>query len=218
MSGYDVMINPFGTLFNPVSIRSSLARLESGRPFTEDECVQMGAGSTLWCSFSHYTKFARPTREEFLDNANRALAIASDFYRQAALVVLTFGTAFCFRHKERDIVVSNCLKRPAAEFERFRLGVEEIAGLYSDFDKPMVLTVSPIRHMADTAHGNALSKSTLLLSTERIIAQDPSRRRYFPSFEIMMDELRDFSWYAEDSVHPSADAVRLIAERFKSEL
>lgn len=212
--GADVCINPFGTLFNPVSIHSSLERLRSGRPFTEDECVQMGAGSDLWCSFSHYTKFARPTKREFLENANRALGEAAEFYAACDSLILTFGTAFCFRHIERNVIVSNCLKRPAREFERFRLSVEEIVRLYDDLDKRTVFTVSPIRHLSDTAHGNQLSKSTLLLAEDRIVAADPAVRSYFPSYEIMLDELRDYRWYAEDKVHPCSEAEDIICRRF----
>lgn len=210
----DILVNPFGTLFNPVSIRNSIARLESGRPFTEDECVQMGAGSDLWCSFSHYTRFARETREEFLRNANESLARAAEFYRSCDRLIVTFGTAYVFRHLERGIVVSNCLKRPAKEFERYRLTVGEIVGLYQDFDKPVLFTVSPIRHPADTAHGNQLSKSTLLLAVDELIEKRPDIRSYFPAYEIMLDELRDYSWYADDKVHPSDEAVDLIYKRF----
>lgn len=215
--GRDVCLNPFGTLFNPVSIRRSLDRLRSGEPFTRDECVRIGAGSDLWCSFSHYTKFGRPSPEEFLSNANESLARASEFYRSCSKLILTFGTAFCFRNIADGKVVSNCLKRPAREFERFRLGIDEIVELYFDLDKEVLFTVSPIRHLADTAHGNQLSKSTLLLAVDRLVAERPELRSYFPAYEILLDELRDYSWYAEDKVHPSEAAVDLICKRFVEE-
>jgi len=228
--GFNVMVNPFGTLFNPVSIHNSLLRLHSGQPFTPEECVQMGAGSELWCSFSHYTRFARETPEEFLRVANDTLRQASTFFRSCNKVIITFGTAFCFRHIARNVVVSNCLKRPAREFERFRLSVGEIVSLWGDLGevlrseeasadegaagcKDVIFTVSPIRHLADTMHGNQLSKSILLMAIDEIIRQN-SHCSYFPSYEIMIDELRDYSWYAEDKVHPSEEAVRLIGDRF----
>lgn len=216
-AGEDVLVNPFGTLFNPVSIHNSIERLRTGEPFREEECIQMGAGSNLWGSFSHYTKFARETRKEFLDFANASLEKASAFYRDADRLILTFGTAFVFRHIERNVIVSNCLKRPAKEFERFRLGVEEIVDLYRDLDKETIFTVSPIRHLADTAHGNNLSKSTLLLAIDELVRLAPSKRSYFPAYEILLDELRDYRWYAEDRVHPSEEAVDIIAERFFKE-
>lgn len=231
--GYDVCINPFGTLFNPVSIRRSIDRLADPQPFTESDCIQMGAGSDLWCSFSYYTKFARPTKEEFLANANAALEQAADFFHHATHLIITFGTAYCFRHKERDTIVSNCLKRPAAEFERFRLTVDQIAELFSGVpaleDKHIIFTVSPIRHLADGADGNQLSKATLLLATEKIIAahndgqgpnsvlSQPPRWAYFPAYEIMLDELRDYRWYAGDGVHPSDIAAEIIFDRFEKD-
>lgn len=223
LSGNTVCINPFGTLFNPVSIHNSLVRLNQARPFVEEDCVQMGAGSSLWCSFSHYTRFARPTKEEFLENANSSLAGASEFFKTCTHLIITFGTAWCFRHKESDVIVSNCLKRPASEFERFCLTVAEITGLYKDLDNlvppgcKVIFTVSPIRHYADGAHGNQLSKSTLLLATEEIIRAGSGLsggRAYFPAYEIMLDELRDYRWYASDGVHPSEAAKEIVFDRF----
>ena len=212
--GFEVLCNPFGTLFNPVSIKNSLDRLRSGEPFTASDCVQIGAGSTLWGSFHHYTKCARQTPEEFLEDANRSLEQASDFYRSCTMQIITFGTAWCFRSLERGMVVSNCLKRPAREFERFRLRVEDIVGLYASPERRTVFTVSPIRHLADTAHGNQLSKSTLLLAIDELIARHPEHYTYFPAYEILLDDLRDYRWYADDKVHPSADAVEIICNRF----
>lgn len=247
--GYDVCVNPFGTLFNPVSIRNSISRLANPRPFTEEECVMMGAGADKWCSWSHYTLFARPAKEDFLRNANEALEQAASFYRKCDTLVLTFGTAWCFRHLSDGVTVSNCLKRPAREFERYLLNVKQIAELYRDIDKNMILTVSPIRHLADGLHGNQLSKSTLLLACDEIVAAGQKsapgdcgagqsfagslaesdrqpfagslaesdrqpRRAYFPAYEIMMDELRDYRFYASDGVHPSEEAVAIIADRF----
>ena len=219
--GYQVCVNPFGTLFNPVSVASSLERLASAEPFTISECVQMGAGSQLWCSFSHYTKFARPTKEEFLADANHTLAEASAFFRECNKVIVTFGTAFVFEH-ESGRIVSNCLKRNAKEFRRYMLSIEEILALWQPLlegilaDKDVIFTVSPVRHMADTAHGNQLSKSTLLLACDRLIAGDtqPAKRTYFPSYEIMLDQLRDYKWYAENQTHPTPEAVDVIYSEF----
>ena len=224
--GYDVCINPFGTLFNPSSIASSMKRLAEPRPFEEKECVMMGSGSNLWGSFSHYTRFARPTKEEFLQNANESLEKASAFYRDCGKIIITFGTAWVFdyvgdeTHPMFGKTVSNCLKRPSKDFCRHMLDVEAIASIWKGLvpsDKEVIFTVSPIRHMADGAHGNALSKSTLLLATEIIVNQCLERgvnAEYFPSYEILLDELRDYSWYAEDLVHPSQEAINIIKSRF----
>ena len=220
--GIETMVNPFGTLFNPVSIRQSIGRLSTGDPFTEDECVMMGAGAGLWCSFSHYTRFARPTKEEFLLNANSSLRQASEFFKECDNILITFGTAFCFKHIASGKTVSNCLKIPAREFERYRLTIKEIVDLYDPQKeenaclrgKKITFTVSPIRHLADTLHGNNLSKSILLLAEDEIVRKGAPSYSYFPSYEIMLDELRDYSHYAPDTVHPGEEAVKIICSRF----
>ena len=216
-AGFDVCVNPFGTLYNPVSVCNAAERLESGAPFTESDCVEMGAGAGLICSFHHHTSFARRTAAEFLEAANASLAAARESWRKAGLVILTLGTAYCFKHLESGLVVSNCLKRPAREFSRERLSIEEVKSLLSGLtarfpDKRFILTVSPIRHMADGAHANQLSKGILLIAADSVT--DGERIVYFPAYEIVMDELRDYRFYAEDMVHPSAQAVDYLWERF----
>lgn len=218
-AGLDVCLNPFGTLYNPVSVANSLQRIEAGIPFSKEDCVQMGAGSGLICSFSHHTSFARATEGEFLENANRSLAAASSFCREAGKVMITLGTAWCYRCLATGETVSNCLKRPDKEFERYRLTVDGVVALLSRMidragERQFILTVSPIRHLRDTAHGNNLSKSILLLAVDKLCAMYPGKVEYFPAFEIMMDELRDYRFYADDMVHPSSLAVDYLWERF----
>lgn len=230
-AGFDVMVNPFGTIFNPASIIASLHRLQNPHPFTEEDCVMMGAGAGLWCSFSHYTKFARATKEEFLAGANAALEEAAAFWKDCTRVILTFGTAWCFRHGAtaeadpllaslfpgRPRIVSNCLKLPGGEFTHELLSVGDIVAMYRDFTaacgKEVIFTVSPIRHLSDGPHANQLSKATLLLAQDEIIRNNP-RCRYFPAYEILLDDLRDYSWYAADKVHPGPEAVDRIWSAF----
>ena len=224
--GFNVCVNPFGTLYNPISILKSVERLASGKEFTDEDCIAIGAGDERICSFSHHTSFARGTREEFLDNANRALKEAREFFLDADKLIITLGTSWCFRHKDKDMTVSNCLKRPSGEFIRERLSVEETAAALSRIREltgaRIILTVSPIRHFKDGAHGNQLSKATLLLGIEEFLAGCPVDlsmnprypAEYFPSYEIVMDELRDYRFYAEDMCHPSQQTVSHIRERF----
>lgn len=224
--GFNVCVNPFGTLYNPISILKSVERLASGKEFTDDDCIAIGAGDERICSFSHHTSFARGTREEFLENANRALKEAREFFLDADKLIITLGTSWCFRHKDKDMTVSNCLKRPSEEFIRERLSVEETAAALSRIREltgaRIILTVSPIRHFKDGAHGNQLSKATLLLGIEEFLAGCPVDlsmnprypAEYFPSYEIVMDELRDYRFYAEDMCHPSQQTVSHIRERF----
>ena len=217
--GFDILANPFGTLYNPVSISNSAARLASAVPFSGRECVQMGAGSKLICSFSHNTTFARPTQEEFLEHANKSLEEASEAWKLSNKVIITLGTAWCFEHIGSGEIVSNCLKIDSKEFRRKRLSVQETSMLLKNLvrrfpDKEFIFTVSPIRHLKDGAHGNQLSKSTLLLATEEVCQAFPDRTDYFPAYEIFMDELRDYRFYAPDMTHPSAQAVGYIWSKF----
>lgn len=216
-AGFDVSVNPFGTLYNPVSISESVARLSDGHPFEAGDCVEMGAGAGLVCSFSHHTSFARKDRETFLRVANDELQKASGFYKNCNKLIVTLGTAWCYDYIETGRTVSNCLKRPACEFERRRLSADEVADCLEAITRPgkrYIFTVSPIRHLKDTAHGNQLSKSILLLAVDEICRRHSDICEYFPSYEIMMDQLRDYRFYAEDMVHPSDVAVGYIWERF----
>ena len=231
--GFDVCVNPFGTLYNPVSILRSIERLISARAFTEDDCVQIGAGDERYCSFSHHTSFARAGKEEFLDNANQALQKASRHFAECTKVIITLGTSWCFRNTSSGQIVSNCLKRHPGEFVRERLSAQETADcrkkimeLCKDAEsdtfrpKEFIFTVSPIRHFKDGAHGNQISKASLLLGVESAIqATDDSQGTipgtdYFPAYEIMMDELRDYRFYAEDMCHPTSQTTEYILERF----
>ena len=212
-AGFDVCINPFGTLFNPVSIANSIARLDSAIPFRQDECVEMGAGAGKICSWWHHTSFSRLTAEEFLDNANKALQEASAFWKSCNKVIITLGTAMVWKLVSNGEVVSNCLKRPSREFSHEMLSVNQTAAVLKRIisahpDKEFIFTVSPIRHMGEGAHLNTVSKATLQLAIEATGAT------YFPSCEIMLDELRDYRWFAEDLVHPSKEAVDYIWRRF----
>lgn len=217
--GFDVCVNPFGTIYNPVSVCNSIARLTSGIPFTEDECVPMGAGSDLICSFSHHTSFARRTDDEFLNVANACLEEASRRWKAATKVIITLGTAWIYEYTRSGETVSNCLKIEAKEFTRRRLSVRETATLLMNMvarhpEKEFIFTVSPIRHLKDGAHGNQLSKSTLLLALDEVIAKFPERCEYFPAYEIVLDELRDYRFYAADMIHPSDQAVDYLWSRF----
>lgn len=217
--GFDITVNPFGTLYNPVSVCNSIARLTSGIPFSESECVRMGAGSGLFCSFSHHTSFARRSVQEFLDNANKSLADASAGWREAGKVIITLGTSWIYEYSRTGETVSNCLKINAKEFTRRRLSVRETVALLMNMlsrhpAKEFIFTVSPIRHFKDGAHGNQLSKSALLLAIDEVVTRFPERCAYFPAYEIVLDELRDYRFYAADMIHPSAQTVDYLWARF----
>ncbi len=227
--GFDVCVNPFGTLYNPISILQSIEMLASERMFGPEDCVQIGAGDERWCSFSHHTSFARESQEDFLDNANRVLTAAREYFASCSKIIITLGTAWCFRNVASGNVVSNCLKRPSSEFVRERLSSAEVTEALHRIaelcgSRQLLFTVSPIRHFKDGAHGNQISKSALLLGIDDFLRGCPAdlsmepyyHADYFPAYEIMMDELRDYRFYAEDMCHPSQQAVDYIRERFLS--
>ena len=227
--GFDVSVNPFGTLYNPASILSSVRRMLSGTAFSAEDCVEIGAGDSRTCSFCHHTSFARASQTEFIGNANARLAEASEFFRECNKVIITLGTSWCFRHCASGEIVSNCLKIDAKEFTREFLSAEQTAEtlrwiMDSCPGKQFIFTVSPIRHFKDGAHGNQLSKASLLLGIEEALAATPVdlsmnpryKADYFPAYEIVMDELRDYRFYAEDMCHPTSQTVDYIRERFTS--
>ncbi len=221
--GFDVCANPFGTLYNPVSLRNAIRRLDTATPYTEKDCVEMGAGSGRICSFEHHTSFSATDCESFLKKANSSLEKACAFWKSCNKVILTLGTAYVWEHKDFG-VVSNCLKRNASEFVHHMPGVGQYAGILESIvsghpDKEFIFTVSPIRHMSQGAHENTLSKATLHLALDTVLSSIVGKglnAAYFPAWEILYDQLRDYRFYAEDLVHPSKTTVEIIWENFKS--
>ena len=217
--GFDVCVNPFGTLYNPASILSSVKRLLEGNGYSAEDCMEIGAGDQRTCSFFHHTSFARATQEEFLDNAEARLKEAAAFMKECNKIIITLGTSWCYRHIGKDMIVSNCLKRPAKEFVREFLKSDSTAAMLKEImdmcpDKQFIFTVSPIRHFKDGAHGNQLSKASLLLGIDETLGTHEASADYFPAYEIVMDELRDYRFYAEDMCHPTQQAADYICERF----
>lgn len=216
--GFNVCVNPFGTLYNPVSILNSLRRLDSVEHFTQDDAVQLGSGSDhLWCSYSQHTSAARESVEQWLNDSNASLDRAASAWRATDRLIITLGTSWVWEHQGR--VVSNCLKRPAREFTHRPLSLqEEISTLreiisIAGAQRRVIFTVSPIRHLWNGAHSNQLSKSSLLLSVDSVLGETVE---YFPAYEIMLDELRDYRFYGEDMTHPTATAVGCIWEHWCS--
>ncbi|MBN1131899.1 MAG: GSCFA domain-containing protein [Bacteroidales bacterium] len=219
---FDITVNPFGVIYNPLSVYRSLIALAEKEAYTEDDMNQYNG---LYFSFDHYTRFSHPDKKRALQNINQAFGEGKRMIRNADYLLITFGTAYVYRYRETNQVVCNCHKIPSSGFIRELLTpeaiVEEFSLLFDRLKKvnekfKIIFTVSPVRHLKDGAHGNQVSKSTLLLAVDRICSQCPDRCLYFPSYEIVMDELRDYRFYAEDMVHPNDLAVRVIREKFAS--
>lgn len=214
-----VMINPAGTVYNPVSVIRTLNNILSGKRFTEED-LYLHKGT--WLSFSHYTGFTSTSSKVLLDKINLSNGESLNFLKQAGYLFVTFGTARVFRLADTGEIVSNCHKLPPDFFTRELLGASEIAGLWHEMLERLgslvpglkvIFTISPVRHWKDGAHGNQVSKSVLFLAVEDLLKHHSSAS-YFPAYEILIDELRDYRFYDDDMLHPSSTAISYIWEGF----
>ncbi len=228
--------NPFGTLYNPASIASALRRIMYDREIGMEDLVEHEG---LWHSWHHHGSFSRATAEECLEACNSRIHQAHEALKQASLLMITFGSAWIYEREGQ--VVANCHKLPQENFVRRKMSVEDIVSLWRPLLKELysfhphlstLFTVSPIRHIGDGLHGNQLSKSTLLLAIDELVDSElpPAKRKkkgakveesdhpvtvYFPAYEIVVDELRDYRFYEADMVHPSTLAVDVVWDRFQ---
>ena len=210
-------VNPFGVLYNPFSIARALSQMMEYKVYGQ---ADLFFANGLWHSWMHHSAFSKMDVQTCVDGINNRLIQAASSLNDCDWLVVTWGTAYVYVHKETDEVVGNCHKQPDRCFERKRLGVEDIVGVWKDLlatlksrnpKLKILFTVSPIRHAKDGLHGNQLSKSTLLLAVDELCRHCPDCF-YFPSYEIMMDELRDYRFYADDMLHPSQLAIEYIWE------
>ena len=221
---FPLTVNPFGVTYNPASISRQLEALMQKEAYVAEE---LNHHNELWFSFDHYTGFSSPERQKCLEGINRSFLDAKKELRKAGVLVITWGTSWVYRYNPTGEVVCNCHKIPAGQFTRARLSVHDITDLYSDLitrlfnynaGLKILLTVSPVRHWKDGAHGNQLSKAALLLATEALELQFPGKVCYFPSYEMTMDELRDYRFYADDMLHLNSIATGYIWEKFQKAL
>jgi len=221
---FPVCVNPFGVIYNPLSVKKGLEALINRDRYGVEDLKQH---NDLWFSFDHYTGFSSPDREEALEGINQSFLSAKDLLNKAGTLVMTWGTSWVYRYNETGQVVCNCHKIPAREFTRTRLSTKEVISAYESIlpelfefnsDLKIINTISPVRHWKDGAHGNQLSKATLLLAGDVLQEQFPEQFFYFPSYEIVMDELRDYRFYTGDMIHTNDQATVYIWEKFKQSL
>lgn len=217
---FSVNVNPFGVLYNPFSISRAITRLLDKKEFASEDFVHH---NDMYHSFMHHGSFSNSTLTDALTQINTEFSLAATQLEVADFLLITFGTSYVFRWKETGEIVGNCHKIPANQFVRERLTVDEITLTWSKLIKKLLVsnpnlkilfTVSPIRHFKDGAHNNQLSKSILHLSIDNLMQQFPATAFYFPAYEIMMDELRDYRFYTDDMLHPSQVAQNYIWKRF----
>ena len=218
---FDIEINPFGTLYNPASIACGIDAIIKCRRYSLDDLFQI-EGDKRWHSFSHHSSYSSVDSNAMLETINKKVADTHEMLTRVSTLIITFGTAWVYESHDTGMVVSNCHKLPASRFNRRMMSIEDIVskwrGVIADIKSlnksvKVVFTVSPIRHLRDGAHENQLSKSTLLLAINQL-ERECDDVIYFPSYEIMNDDLRDYRFYASDMTHPSEVAVDYIYEQF----
>lgn len=214
-----VLSNPNGVVYNPVSVAVTLRSLKNRRRYGLGD---LWLNDGKWLSFDHYTDFASDDSDYCLEKINRSVSEASEFIARAGFLFVTFGTAWIYSRKDTGEAVSNCHKIPSSFFSRELLTVSSIVEEWSELlnelysfnpSLSVVFTISPVRHWKDGAHGNQISKSVLFLAVEELQRIFPDTG-YFPSYELLMDDLRDYRFYADDMLHPSAAAIDYIWGKF----
>ncbi len=218
--GFDTIHNPLGPLYNPMSLARCLQAALDGYRYTSADLV---AGPRGHHCLDYASRYSGDNPDRLCEEINDIITRLGERLRrpEPQILCLTFGSAWHFLLDGKK-PVGNCHKFPSQRFERRLLKTDEIAGTWAELLRELpgnirtVFTVSPIRHLADGLHGNSISKATLLLATESITAQSECPAIYFPAFEIMNDDLRDYRFYADDLKHPTPMAADYIYEIFQT--
>lgn len=218
----NVTVNPMGTLYNPMSIARGLQLLVAGEPVAGQGLFMQGG---VWNSYDFHSRHSLPDKQATIDHMSQQVKEGHKALRQASLLTVTLGTAMVYRLRATGQIVANCHKMPGHEFNRQMATVEEIVHALDDIftqvhefnpQLRIILTVSPIRHIADGLDANSLSKASLRVSIDQVRARHSDYCDYFPAYEIMLDDLRDYRFYSSDMVHPSDMAVEYIWQAFQA--
>lgn len=216
------MVNPFGTIYNPLSIAASVKRIIDGERIAGMTLFQQ---SGVWNSYAFHSRFSMADKEATLERMNKRIEQAHESLKRCRMLVITLGTAVVYRLLATGEVVSNCHKVPQHEFSREMASVHEMTRAMNEMVEALhaynpelhiVFTISPIRHIADGLETNSLSKASLRVAVDNVINAHRDYTEYFPSYEIVMDDLRDYRFYATDMVHPSDVAVEYIWQTFQA--
>ncbi|HPN36925.1 MAG TPA: GSCFA domain-containing protein [Melioribacteraceae bacterium] len=215
---FNVCKNPFGVLYNPASILNTLKLAAENRKITKEDLI---SNQDEYHSFYHHSDFSSHNLETVLLNINNLNREIFKLLPKLDVVIITYGTSIVYEYKENLKVVSNCHKIPASKFNKFMLSLKDIDGyiketieLLRSFNKniKIVFTISPVRHWKDGAIDNNVSKSKLIVGINDNLGENIY---YFPAYEIVMDDLRDYRFYKKDLYHPNELAVEYIWEKFK---
>lgn len=217
---FPVLNNPLGTVFNPISICRILdSALENRKP---NPALYFEDADKIWFHHDFHSSQWATSREQLENQLVEKLAKVKDFLKTADVLVITLGTAYAYRHRAANTLIGNCHKVPADRFVKELLHSDQITIPFEQLihklrsfrrDLRIILTVSPVRHTRDTLPLNQVSKATLRLLCHRL-SEKFVQAEYFPSYEIMVDELRDYRYYEEDLIHPNSVAEEYIFRTF----
>ena len=213
---FRIVTSPTGILFNPASIARTLTAFATNQAADPARIVSRGEE---WVSLDCHSDLMQPTAKLAAERYNSAIAAGRDALLAADCVIITLGTAWVYEHTATGAIVANCHKQPQKEFSRRRLSTSEICEMFRPLlggilrSKQVIFTISPVRHIADGLAENSLSKATLRIAVAEL-CNEFSNADYFPAYEIVTDDLRDYRFYADDLVHPSSQAVEYIWEKF----
>ncbi|GEQ86909.1 hypothetical protein ULMS_24170 [Patiriisocius marinistellae] len=215
------LVNPFGIIFHPIAIEKLITRAINEVNFTENDIFYH---NEQWHCFEVHSSLSNADKELFLSTLNAVIDDFKNYIFEASHLVLTLGTAWVYREIASDMVVANCHKIPQKKFLKELLSpydvsdaLQGIEALIKNVNPNCIIinTVSPVRHTKDGIVANSLSKARLISGVHDVI-EPRKNTHYFPSFEIMMDELRDYRFYEEDLIHPNNTAISIIWEKFKT--
>lgn len=216
---FPTFAHPCGIMFNPLSIHFALSSLVNIQPFNEKYIVERDG---VFFSFMHHSSVHDIYQSDLLKKINNDNNKAAKFLKDSDCLIITFGSAFVYKHLELDAVVANCHKQPAALFEKVLVPIEQIVSQYAGLIKQLtefnpalkiIFTVSPVKYLKDGLTENSLSKATLLLSVHRLVEMF-ANCFYFPAYELVTDDLRDYRFYKEDLAHPNDLAIGYVWQKF----
>jgi len=215
-SKFQTTINPFGIIYNPISITNALKHIIEGRCYTKNELYNYNG---KWLSWDHHGKFSSSSEEITLHQINDSLTKAQETFNKTETVFITLGSAWVYEFIETNKLVANCHKLPSPSFTKRLLEVNEIVTSFSKIIEQhpgvkFIFTVSPVRHIKDGLSENNISKGVLHSAIHKL-GQQFSNCFYFPAYEIVVDELRDYRFYKEDMVHPNQQAINYVWEKLK---
>ena len=215
--------NPFGIIFNPVSIEKLIVRAVNQKQFTEEDVF---FHNERFHCYEVHSDLSSANQQEFLDRLNAGLDVTYQKIKAASHILITYGTAWVYQEKNSGVVVANCHKMPQSHFDKHLLSVASIeAAIQNTVDAirkvnpncSFVFTLSPVRHIKDGFVENQRSKAHLITALQNLLSDHMlDKANYFPAYEIVMDELRDYRFYGEDLVHPSSMAIEYIWQRFRA--